>query len=168
MTMVIIHSKVKGSIGETAIALDLMKQGCYVFKEVGDNSRVDIIALQDKKPIKIQVKSLTSVDGKVLLKNTKSGPNGMYYKYDSTDVDVFAVYVLDTEDIFYVSSAELCKMKRQMTFRLNPTKNGQKVDIHMIESYRSFKGASETKRRASLVEDDIVQTTTLEIRASEN
>ena len=133
------HSKVKGTIGHLTIATELVKLGCEVFTELGDNSKVDLIALYKTKPIKIQVKAYTSDDNgsNVKIYSTKSGPN-YNFKYSEDDVDIFAVYVLDTNDIFYVPSKELCLQNKLMCVRLKETKNGQKNKIRMIDDYKDF------------------------------
>lgn len=133
------HSKVKGTIGHLTIAAELVKLGCEVFTELGDNSKVDLIALYKNKPIKIQVKAYTSEDngGNVIVYATKSGPN-YSFKYSEDEVDIFAVYVLDTGDVFYVASKELCLKNRMISIRLRETKNGQKSKIRLVENYKNF------------------------------
>ena len=133
------HSKVKGTIGHLTIATELVKLGCEVFTELGDNSKVDLIALYKNKPIKIQVKSYTSEDdgGSVLVYATKSGPN-YNFKYSEDEVDIFAVYVLDTGDIFYVASQELCLTNKSISIRLRESKNGQKNKVRLVENYKNF------------------------------
>ena len=69
-----VHRKDFGTIGELTVARHLLGQGYSVFSEYGDNSKVDLIALVDNVPIKIQVKSCNSSKGKVSLflkKNAK-------------------------------------------------------------------------------------------------
>lgn len=133
------HSKQKGSIGVAAIALDIMSLGHSVFIEFGDLSKTDLIVLiNDKTPIKVQVKSCTSHKGAVLLYRKSDGP-GYHYLYDDGMVDVFALYCLDTKDIIYVTSDELVKgFTNVMTFRLTSTKNHQTKGIRFASDYRSF------------------------------
>jgi hypothetical protein len=40
-----LHNKTKGALGEIAVAKDLLAKGYQVFAELGDNSRVDLIAM---------------------------------------------------------------------------------------------------------------------------
>ena len=53
-----LHKKNKGSIGELKVAADLITKGFSVFTELGDNSKVDLIAIENStyKTYKIQVK----------------------------------------------------------------------------------------------------------------
>ena len=159
----VLHSKIKGSIGELAVAKKLMEMGYSVFKELGDNSRVDLICLIEKVPIKIQVKSVIEKNNIVAIKTTKNGPN-YSFRYETNDVDCFAIYVLNHDIIFFVSSKEFLVNKMCNTFRLAETKNRQKEYIRMARDYYSFERILRDYTPSILpsnVEDnDIVQTTT--------
>lgn len=128
------HSKQKGNIGEARIAADLMENGFSVFSEMGDLSRIDLIAEKDTRLFRIQVKAITENAGKVVLSNRKSGP-GYKFKYSETDVDIFAVYVLGTDKIAYVSGKELCEMDAGITLRLEPAKNGQTKGVNLFSEF---------------------------------
>lgn len=123
------HSKQKGDIGEAAITLDLIKRGFEVFKDFGDLSRVDLIAHcpSSGQVWKIQVKAVMSLQdaSQVILYTRKSGPNGYAYRYELKHIDVFAVYVLDTEGIYYLSAAEALLRKSSFTLRLKDSANKQ-------------------------------------------
>ena len=155
------HSKQKGNIAFSSVILELQKQGFNVFTEVGDFSRVDIIAEKDHKLIKIQVKYSKDEKGSMILRLVKSGPNGYRYTYSENDVDWFAVYSPSTSKIAWISSKEACIQKRQVTFRLEKPKNNQTVGIHLIEDYdinrllRDF-----TQDTNTLFGEDKVQATT--------
>jgi len=155
------HSKQKGNIAFSSVVLELQKHCFNVFTEVGDYSRVDIIAEKDSKLIKIQVKYAHDENGQMILNLEKSGPNGYRYTYTKNDVDWFAVYSPSTEKIAWVSADEACEQKRQFSFRLTPPKNKQCVGIHLIEDYgidrllRDF-----TQDTVSSYGEDKVQTTT--------
>jgi hypothetical protein len=130
------HSKQKGAIGVAVIASDILRQGHNVFTEMGDLSKSDIIVLvNDIIPIKLQVKSMTSKNGAVILYRRSCGPN-YYYKYNSSMVDAFAIYVLDTGDIGYLLESEL--HNGSQTFRITPAKNNQKALLKNISDYREF------------------------------
>ena len=106
---------------------------------MGDNSKVDLIALYQNKAIKIQVKSYTSEDdgSKVTVYATKSGPN-YSFKYTEEQIDIFAVYVLDTNEVLYISSRELCSQNKTLSIRLKEAKNGQKMNIRKSDEYKDF------------------------------
>ena len=131
------HSKQKGILGELKIAAHLAKLEIPVFSELGDLSRVDLIALINNKPIKIQVKACTSEDNKVHVYSRKSGPN-YKFNYSLKDVDIFAVYVLDKDICFFVKSSEIVANKANVSFRLEATKNNQVRGVRYIEDYRDI------------------------------
>lgn len=128
------HSKQKGMIGETKVAAYLMERGYRVFTEMGDLSRIDLIAEKDQKLIRFQVKAYTTYRGKVEVKNSKSGPN-YSFDYDGNDVDVFAVYVNDKDTIFFVNAKQLCEQKSGMCFRETLPDNGQKKNVRLFDDY---------------------------------
>lgn len=156
------HSKVKGTLGELAVAQDLIRQGFPTFTELGDNSKVDLITLTPY-PIRIQVKALNSNNNRIQLDSTKSGPN-YKFRYSEADLDIFAVYVLDTSDIFYVTAKEVLANSRTSTFRLASTRNNQSKGCRYIEDYRDFRKALRDYTQDTLAGkaegDEIVQTTT--------
>jgi hypothetical protein len=131
------HAKQKGNIGELAIATDLAKQDMAVFTELGDLSKVDLIALIDNVPITIQVKARKLVNGAVQIKSSKSGPD-YSYKYKEEDVDIFAIYVLDTEDIGYVSCKEIIS-RGQTSFRIEKPLNKQIDKVRYLNEYKDIR-----------------------------
>lgn len=127
------HSKQKGNIGETAVALDLLKNNYSVFTELGDLSKIDLITIIEGKMIRVQVKSLTTVKDVVGTSIKSSGPN-YSYKYTKSDVDIFAIYVLDKDIILYVSLNDF-GTNGGMAIRFKSTKNGQKKRIRNYKDY---------------------------------
>ena len=135
-----LHSKQLGNIGELKVAANLTSQGYYVFSELGDICKSDLIALgPDYNPIKIQVKARTPIRGAVSLKSDKSGPE-YRFTYEPKHADVYAIYVLGYDTILYVSSRELLA-KSTLTIRLEPTKNNQTAKINLAEDYLIFEHA---------------------------
>lgn len=129
------HSKSKGTIGELSIATDLAKQGFFVFKELGDLSKIDLIAEKETKLYKIQIKAVTEKEGKVRVPSRKSGPH-YNFRYTKEMVNIFAVYVLNHNEIFYIAAKELCKTRSGLTFRYSTTKNGQSKKVKFWADYR--------------------------------
>jgi hypothetical protein len=156
----VLHSKAKGTIGEVKVAADLLSRGFHVFTEIGDLSKIDLIAERDRKLYRFQVKAYHSKDGVVVLSSKKSGPNYSFH-YESDQIDIFAVYVLDKDIIFYVSSKEVCEYSSSMNIRLEPPKNGQKKNINLAENYtleRILRDYTPNTQTDNAVGDDIVQT----------
>ncbi len=126
------HTKTKGTIGELAVTKALYEMGYSVFSEIGDNCKVDLIAIKEDKILKIQVKSHTSKNGKIDLVRTSSGP-GYSYKYTDADVDYIASYILDKDIVIFVPMSEMMQMSKGMSFRIEPSKNNQAC--RMVEDF---------------------------------
>jgi len=135
------HKKQLGNLGEMKIAADLISQGYEVFTELGDNSKVDLIALdKDCKPIKIQVKCLTTKKNAVELSRRKSGPN-YSFKYQDRHADVYAVYLHKEDIICYVPAHLLMMRQRSLTIRTVKPVNNQFANVNMAEQFKDFKKA---------------------------
>jgi hypothetical protein len=136
-----LHTKEKGLLGELLVASDLISKGFSVFSEFGDNSKIDLIAVdKDYNCFKIQVKSFEARDNKVVVKNTKSGPN-YFFKYSKKHFDICAVYVPNYNIILYISAKELLEMNVSLTIRMIATKNNQKTNINYYEKYLCIQDA---------------------------
>lgn len=157
------HSKTLGVLGESRVLHDLIRQEFPVFKEFGDNSKVDLIAIIDKRPVTIQVKCVTLVSGAARLNRCKAGPN-YRFKYTEEDCDVFAMYIYERDIIVYVTSKELCQYSTGMTFRIDPSKNGQDQNIRNLKGYTDIREVLRGHEPNPLTDnaegDDMVQTTT--------
>lgn len=135
-----LHSKQLGSLGVLRVAAHLMSQGYSIFTELGDLSRVDLIALVDQEPVKIQVKTRNLKDGKIVVDSRKSGP-GYLYRYQPGDVDVFAIYVPEVDLVLFLSIDFVLKAKGATAIRIVQAKNNQRDGIHWFEDYLDFKRA---------------------------
>lgn len=132
------HSKDKGVIGELKVALDLVKQGYSVFREMGDNSKIDILAVDESYNLfKIQVKYVTPQNGVVKITTKKCGPNSRF-NYKPEHADVYAIYVPENDCVLYISAKEFLKCKNFFSIRLEPTKSKQIKKIRMWTDYLSF------------------------------
>lgn len=124
------HSKLKGSFGELAVAKDLNSKGYYVFKEFGDLSKVDLIAecSETKKLHRIQIKytSMSSV-GSVIVSSKKSA-KGYRFTYTSADFDILAIYCPEIDAVAYLNSKifdELTTLTLRITDSLNSGGNSE-------------------------------------------
>lgn len=127
------NPKQKGNIGEAAVSLDLMKRGFAVFTELGDNSPIDLIAERKGRLYKIQVKARKLTAGTVSVQK-RSKTKGYVREYSPRDFDICAVYIIETEQIAYISSHELCS-GAGVTLRIEYPKNNQRRGINMITEY---------------------------------
>lgn len=165
------HSKIKGNIGEFAVAKHLAEKGYSVFREIGDLSKIDLIAEKDSKLIRIQVKAITEKNGKIDVYSKKSGPN-YSFSYKEDMVDVFAIYVLNHNFVFFVSSKDVCAQAAILSFRLlSKPKRINQYGYRMVSDYLDFERAlrdyTPDTQTSKVVGDEIVQTTTNESLAEE-
>lgn len=173
--MKLINPNKKGTLGEIAVCKELMQLGYSVFVEFGNSSKVDLIVLDENyKTYKIQVKAIESKNDCIVVYSIKNCLNSKYNStYTTEQVDVFAIYIINKDLIFYISAKELLQNSKVSKFRLSTTKNGQQKNIRYVENYLDFKKALRdyTPHTPTVlaVGDEIVQTTTLLTKAaSEN
>jgi len=153
------HSKQKGNIGVAATVLALQKQGLSVFSELGDYSRIDLIAECNGSLKSIQVKYAKNDKGKINLPLRKSGPNGYRYTYKVSDIDWFAIYDPKTENVYWVKSDEALSHRNGFTLRTDKPKNNQSKNINLAENYTIDRFLRDYTRNTCDGEE-IVQTTT--------
>lgn len=142
-----IHSKHKGNLGSSATIKELHKLNYAVFIELGDLSKVDLIAEKDGKTIRIQVKYLDDNGNKqnsVGLPLLKKGPNGYRYKYTKSDVDLFAMYLPKRDKVLFIPSKMACKNKVMFSIRLEKSKNNQVGRTHDISEFEDLQKVLES------------------------
>lgn len=132
------HSKQKGNVGSTATILALQKLSWNVFVELGDYSKVDLIAEKDGKTIKIQVKycKYQEKKGNYILSMKKSGPNGYRYTYQDQDLDVFSVYLPDEEKVVFIPKSKIAGVN-SFTLRKLLARNNQKK-CNQVDDFRDL------------------------------
>ncbi len=165
----------KGTLGEIAVCKELLQLGYEVFVEVGNHSKVDLIVLDENyKTYKIQIKTIKSRDEPVEVYSIKNCLNPKYNsRYSIQQVDVFAVYVIDRDLVFYIASEEILNNSKSSKFRFSESKNRQMKNVRYIKDYLNFEKAlrdytphTQTLKKTG---DEIVQTTTLKsLAASES
>lgn len=129
--------KPRGTVGELAVAKDLILRGYAVFTELGDNSRVDLIALVENNPVKIQVKTCTG-DNDIASFDVVKKTFGYKYKYSVDDVDLFALYILSTDQILYVSSKEALQQKSMISFKMGSPGRINQFKQRFVKDYLDF------------------------------
>ena len=128
----------KGTFGQISVLKDLTSKGLDVFGEIGKSSKVDFIVLDSNyKTHKIQVKTCNLVKDKAVLYLIKKCLDSKYNsRYTEDQVDIFALYVIETDTVLYISAKEaLSNNRNSMTFTFSSPKNGQKKGINLAESY---------------------------------
>jgi len=137
-----LHAKQVGNIGEMKIATELMRMGYYVFTELGDICKADLMVMdEDYVPYKVQVKSYSSENGRVNISNKKSGPN-YKFRYERKHIDIYALYVYDQNLCLYIPATHFDNAS-SMRIRLEPSKNGQTKGINFHTDFLDFAVALE-------------------------
>ena len=155
-----------GTLGEIAVCKELIRFGYDVFVEFGGHSKVDLVVLDEKhRASKIQVKTAVSKDEVVVVYSVKKCLNPKYNsKYTTDQIDVFAVYVIDHDLIFYISAKEILANGSTSKFRLSEPKNNQKNFVRFVNDFLNFEKAlrdcTPHAQPAFAAGDETVQTTT--------
>jgi hypothetical protein len=132
-----------------------------------ENNADEKIFVAPARLSKIQIKAVNSADDAVSVYSVKTCLNPKYNSiYTIRQIDVFAVYVIDHDIVFYVSAKEILENGKCSKFRLSASKNGQKKNVRYVKDYLEFKKAlrdyTPHTQTVSAVGDEIVQTTTLD------
>jgi len=135
-------SKKKGTIAEAKIKADLLLKGYNIAVPEGDYLPYDIICI-GQSFYKVQVKSCKlRKNGSIRLslrKNMyKSGKSLHTKRYKKHEVDVFAIYILKTDECFYIDANLLDHIKCELTLRHDYPANGRERDVNLLDTYREF------------------------------
>jgi hypothetical protein len=157
------HAKQKGNIAQSSVVVELQMNGFNVFSELGDLSKIDLIAEFNGVLARIQVKYVSGAEDCAILPLRKSGPNGYRYTYTSSDVDWFAIFHAPTKSICYVPSREACERASAFNVRMLPSANGQSKGVNLYEDYDIKRFLRDFTQHTDLLSgEDKVQTTTSE------
>jgi len=141
------HSKHKGTIAETKVVADLYQKGISVAIVVDDLLPIDLIGIKNNKLYKIQVKysklkvndSNKSSTVELSLRRCMSNKNLLYTKYyTSEEVDIFALYVPEIDQCFYIKSDILKTHKTSFILRDILPKNNQYKKVNLMKDYLDF------------------------------
>ncbi len=143
------NPNMKGTLGEAAVCKELLRLGYNVFLEFGNHSKVDLMVLDENfNAVKVQIKAVQTIDDCVSIYSVKTCLNPKYNSiYTVEQVDVFAVYVIDKDLVFYVSAKEILQNGKSSKFRFSSSKNGQKKFVRLWMIIGISRKPSETIRR---------------------
>ncbi len=132
------NTKAQGSFAEIAVIKEFIKYDFKVALPYGDNSSYDLIVEDGSaKLYKIQVKSCQSViDGVCKFKTGKNRNNNTQnfrISYQNNEVDIFALYCLELDEIYLVPFNEAGIDNTSIHIE-NP-KNNIKCNIKFREDY---------------------------------
>lgn len=131
--------KQKGDLAELKVATDLIDRGCRISIPFGEDCDYDLIADFKGRLHRVQVK-YTCSDGRVISvrcfsQSLTRGKVRAIKLYTAATVDWIAVYDSTTERCFYCPSRELGDGRRQLSLRLEPARNNQRIGIRSAEAY---------------------------------
>ncbi len=131
--------KQKGDLAELKVATDLMERGCRLAIPFGEDSDYDLIADKDGQLHRVQIK-YTESDGAIIILRCRShsltkGKIRQTKHYTSKTVDWIAVYDRTTDRCYYCPSSELGEGRSELSLRLIPARNGQRLGIRDASSY---------------------------------
>ena len=109
--------------------------GFLVLNPLTEHASFDLVAYKDGKFFRIQVKYSKAKENKISvgLRSCWSDKHGTHIKaFDSSEVDLIAVYCPDTECCYYLLAKEV---NNNLTLRLSPPKNNQVKGIRMAKDY---------------------------------
>ena len=116
------NNKNIGDIGEVVVLSEFVKRGIPVFLPYGENTKVDLIAIFNEKPQRIQVKTCSVIQNNgsytINLQNSSLRANGKIItsKCCEKDIDFFALYCLGRPEPLLFSVNELIN-KKNITIR---------------------------------------------------
>jgi hypothetical protein len=135
--------KLKGDRAELEVARDLIRRGFRIAIPYGEDWDFDLIFQRpaSNQLERVQVKHAAS-RGDVIPVRTRSesltnGRVRQVKRYTSSMIDWMAVYNPDTDRCYYVSATELKDGRDELSLRLRPTRNGQRVGIRHAADYRN-------------------------------
>jgi PD-(D/E)XK endonuclease len=131
------HTKSKGDLGVLKVKLDLFEQGFLILNPETEHAPFDLVAYQDGKFKRIQVKFRTLNSRGALeipFRSSYCNTNGVVTKpIEKEHVDVFAVYCPETDQCYYFDPKKFCK---SISLRVNMPRNNQGEGIHLVEDFR--------------------------------
>ena len=126
-------TKTIGTLGELAVAQDLIRRGWDVYTAIGDCTKIDIVAIKEHVIKRHQIKSVQfSLDGVVCVEAAKT-ISGKRVPYHPDDFDYLTLYVVDRNRIAYIPLSVI--YGRSLTLRFTPTKNGQVKNVQSFDNF---------------------------------
>src|SRR3989338_10767362 len=124
------HTKLKGDIGELMVATELLRAGWHISFPYGENLKYDILAEKEGVFKRVQVKAVTPRNG-VLRVNCRSSNNWSVLHYKPEDFEILAVADLKNHKVYFISSGRVTR--NLINLRISPPKNGQRKKVNLAE-----------------------------------
>ena len=130
----------KGDIGLANIILDTLSKRFFVFLPFSDTTHVDLIIADEKmKMYRVQVKYMKIDKFGALNICTSTVVNGKKVPMDLSQIDVWAIYCSDNNQIYYIPTKKLIG-KKYLSLRIKKPKQIQKT-IHYAHDYLNIEDA---------------------------
>jgi prevent-host-death family protein len=127
----------KGNVAELKIQAEIASLGIPVMRPVTEHERYDLVIELANRFLRLQCKSAPLHGDVIHVRNesTRRGPNGFVRRpYTAGEVDAIAAYCSEL-DRTYLLPIDLLGTSRQITLRLNPTRNGQRACLNWAAEY---------------------------------
>lgn len=137
------HTKDKGDLAVAEVIADLMRAGAHVCLPLSEHLPFDLIAVSPSLHAvrRVQVRYVTARHGaiQVRLWQSYSDRSGLHKRAVSLDeVDAFAVFCPDVNDVYYVRQDEIRGMTRVLfSLRVFPSANGQRKGTRSARNFES-------------------------------
>jgi PD-(D/E)XK nuclease superfamily protein len=131
--------KRKGDLAELKVAADLVDRGCQISIPFSEDCDYDLIADKDGELHRVQIK-YTESDGSTIIVRCRSHSltNGKVRQtkyYTAKTIDWIAVYDRTSDRCYYCPASELGTGRSDLSLRLTPARNGQRVGIRPASDY---------------------------------
>jgi hypothetical protein len=124
--------KIKGAIGELAVASKFAENGWEIYFPFSEDSRCDMVVEKENKFLRVQVKYVTPKNG-ALPVSCRSANNWSTIHYSPKDIDILAAYNPTDKQVYFIPSREINHSGLQL--RLELPKNNQKKFIRYAKDY---------------------------------
>lgn len=122
-----------GRITEARVLTDLAASGHFVLLPFGDGCRYDLAVDLGGRILRIQCKTGVLRGGAVVFRTYGVGRNGEKSHYVEGEIDFFAVFCPETEQVYYIPAEEAGDTS--VSLRVTLPRNGQKRGVHMADDY---------------------------------
>jgi hypothetical protein len=134
-----LNLKGKGDLAELKVATDLLRRGHRIAIPYGEDCDFDLVLIRSNRLERVQVK-YTSSDGAVINVRCRSHSltNGKVRRvkhYTAATIDLLAVYDATSDRCYYVPAIELGTGRSNLSLRLKPARNGQRLRTRPAEDY---------------------------------
>lgn len=114
-----------GTVGELAVAQDLIQRGWDVYMSVGDCTKIDIVSIKGDVIKRHQVKTIVKSETGVVCIGATKIISRKRVSYEVDDFDYLPVYVIDRDRIAYVPMNII--HGRSMTLQFDVKRNSSRA-----------------------------------------